>query len=180
MTDKMTAEQVIRSRCQALACEPEIYNALGSFGNDPTEANAISVIQAVAGQIERQALTAPRVPEGLEDYDAGLLNDYGGGNVSWWHDYIRYEVDKANDWWRQQVEAENPAAPAPADELATLRERVKVLEEQWAVVFDGYAVMGHMESKGQYAHPPLICATLDAVAAIGKERAASLRGGSDE
>jgi hypothetical protein len=64
MTDKMTAEQVIRSRCQALACEPEIYKALGSFANDPTETNAVSVIKAVAGQIERQALTAPRVPEG--------------------------------------------------------------------------------------------------------------------
>lgn len=31
-------------------------------------------------------------------YDAGLLNDFGGGNVDWWQDYIRAEVERANDF----------------------------------------------------------------------------------
>lgn len=39
------------------------------------------------------------------DYDAGLLNDYGGGNVEWWWDYLRAEIGRANDHWRQQHEA---------------------------------------------------------------------------
>jgi hypothetical protein len=40
----------------------------------------------------------------LRDYDAGLLNDYGGGNVGWWQDYIRAEIGRCNDYWREQVE----------------------------------------------------------------------------
>jgi hypothetical protein len=45
----------------------------------------------------------------FDDYDAGILNDYGGGNVSWWQDYIRAEVGRANDFWRAQVEAAQPS-----------------------------------------------------------------------
>lgn len=40
----------------------------------------------------------------LSDYDAGLLNDFGGGNVEWWQDYIRAEIGRANEFWRTQVE----------------------------------------------------------------------------
>jgi hypothetical protein len=43
--------------------------------------------------------------EGLPDYDAGLLNDYGGGNVDWWWDYLRAEIGRANDHWRELVPA---------------------------------------------------------------------------
>lgn len=32
------------------------------------------------------------------DYDAGLLNDYGGGDVDWWWDYIRAEIGRCNDY----------------------------------------------------------------------------------
>jgi hypothetical protein len=39
----------------------------------------------------------------LSDYDAGLLNDWGGGNVSWWQDYLRAEIGRANDFWRAQL-----------------------------------------------------------------------------
>lgn len=38
------------------------------------------------------------------NYDPGLLNDYGGGNVEWWHDYIRAEIDRCNEYWRHQLE----------------------------------------------------------------------------
>lgn len=48
----------------------------------------IEILIATRGMSEGQkadailsALTALRPPEGLEDYDAGLLNDYGGGYV---------------------------------------------------------------------------------------------------
>ena len=40
----------------------------------------------------------------LEEYDAGYLNDYGGGNVSWWHDYIRAELERAYDFYQSQLE----------------------------------------------------------------------------
>jgi len=40
----------------------------------------------------------------IPDYDAGLLNDYGGGNVDWWQDYIRAEIGRCNEYWREQLE----------------------------------------------------------------------------
>lgn len=36
------------------------------------------------------------------DYYAGLLSDYGGGDVEWWQDYLRAEIGRANDHWREQ------------------------------------------------------------------------------
>lgn len=36
-------------------------------------------------------------------YDAGLLNDFGGGNVSWWHDYIRSELARSEEYWRDEI-----------------------------------------------------------------------------
>lgn len=39
----------------------------------------------------------------VEDYDCGLINDYGGGDVEWWQDYIRAEIGRANDWWRSRM-----------------------------------------------------------------------------
>lgn len=35
----------------------------------------------------------------MTGYDAGLLNDYGGGDVDWWQDYLRAEIGRANDHW---------------------------------------------------------------------------------
>jgi hypothetical protein len=53
-------------------------------------------------------LTAAQSGQGVEpvefqDYDAGMLNDWGGGNVSWWLDYLRAEIDRANNHWREQT-----------------------------------------------------------------------------
>jgi hypothetical protein len=49
----------------------------------------------------KQALAAP-VQE-LDEYDAGLLNDYGGGNVEWWQDYIHYELGCAYEHYKEQL-----------------------------------------------------------------------------
>lgn len=40
----------------------------------------------------------------FSDYDAGLINDHGGGDVGWWQDYIRSEIQSANEHWRAQIE----------------------------------------------------------------------------
>jgi len=39
----------------------------------------------------------------ISDYDCGLMNDCGGGQVSWWHDYIRYEINRCNEHWREEI-----------------------------------------------------------------------------
>ena len=40
----------------------------------------------------------------FQAYDAGLLNDFGGGNVGWWQDYIRSELGRAEDFYGEQHE----------------------------------------------------------------------------
>ena len=43
-------------------------------------------------------------------YDAGLLGDFGGGNVEWWQDYIRAELARAHDFYASQWPVATPAA----------------------------------------------------------------------
>lgn len=38
----------------------------------------------------------------LPQYDAGLLNDYGGGNVEWWQNYIRQLLESAHDFYQKE------------------------------------------------------------------------------
>lgn len=42
--------------------------------------------------------------EWLQPYDAGLLNDYGGGKVEWWWNYIRDLLSAAYDFHSQQYD----------------------------------------------------------------------------
>lgn len=55
---------------------------------------------------------APSVPADvmLDRYDAGILNDFGGGNVEWWQDYIRAELGHAHDFYQSQIDAAMLAA----------------------------------------------------------------------
>lgn len=41
----------------------------------------------------------------LDFYDAGLLNDFGGGDVHWWQDYLRYELNRAHEFYQSQVDS---------------------------------------------------------------------------
>lgn len=54
---------------------------------------------------------APSVPADvmLDRYDAGILNDFGGGNVEWWQDYIRAELGHAHDFYQSQIDAAKDA-----------------------------------------------------------------------
>ncbi len=38
----------------------------------------------------------------MDTYDAGFLNDYGGGDVGWWQDYLRAELGRAEEFYRNQ------------------------------------------------------------------------------
>lgn len=71
---------------------------------------------------------APSVPE-LEEYDAGALNDFGGGNVGWWQDYIRSELGRAYEFYCDQLSAAQTPAEPPAD-LVQDAERYRWLRNQ--------------------------------------------------
>lgn len=49
-----------------------------------------------------------------DHYYAGQLNDYGGGDVDWWWDYLRSEIDRANEF-HAEVHGQNEAALAAKD-----------------------------------------------------------------
>ena len=51
----------------------------------------------------------------MERYDCGLINDYGGGDVQWWQDYIRAEIERCNDHWEAQLKEKD-------EEIQGLRE----------------------------------------------------------
>jgi hypothetical protein len=57
-----------------------------------------------AGFPVRDVYPSPQqAPMSLEEYDAGLLSDYGGGNIEWWQDYIRSELSRAYDYYQSQL-----------------------------------------------------------------------------
>ena len=41
----------------------------------------------------------------LAAYDAGLLSEFGGGNVEWWQDYIRGELARAHEFYQSQIDS---------------------------------------------------------------------------
>lgn len=41
----------------------------------------------------------------LDRYDAGLLGDGGGGDVEWWQDYLRSELERAHEFYQDQLAA---------------------------------------------------------------------------
>lgn len=67
-------------------------------------------------------------------YDAGLLSDYGGGDVEWWHDYIRAELGRAHDFYESQIADHSEGRPdAPAvDEKALQRIRKQIVDLDYA------------------------------------------------
>lgn len=60
----------------------------------------------------------------VDRYDAGQLNDYGGGDVDWWWDYMRAEIDRANEF-HADIHDQNEAALAAKDaEIEEIRNQL--------------------------------------------------------
>jgi hypothetical protein len=83
----------------------------------------------------------------FSDYDAGLLNNFGGGNVEWWQDYLRAEIGRANDFWRDQVSA--LSQPHPADE--------RVVEARWREVETNHLLKGRRRSPAYFPATGEVC-----------------------
>ncbi len=71
------------------------------------EANhkATLVIERMFYEAREQRDRLAEAARTLPDYDAGLLNDFGGGDAGWWQDYIRAEIGRANEYWRAALAA---------------------------------------------------------------------------
>ncbi|CUJ80825.1 MAG: hypothetical protein J0I68_30775 [Achromobacter sp.] len=47
---------------------------------------------------------SPRDTPELDEYDAGILGSAGGGDVDWWQDYLRAELERAHAFYQSQQE----------------------------------------------------------------------------
>jgi hypothetical protein len=81
-------------------CRVTIEDAKRALGATAHEGLLLAAMR-VKEQRDRLAEAARTLP----DYDAGLLNDFGGGDAEWWQDYIRAEIGRANDYWRAALAA---------------------------------------------------------------------------
>jgi hypothetical protein len=77
----------------------------GSYSVSATD--IVDDLKKALGKVEQK----PTAPASFQDYDAGLLSDYGGGNVAWWMDYIRGELERCNEHWREQLSAHQTEKP---------------------------------------------------------------------
>lgn len=58
----------------------------------------VSLIQDIDWDIIKQ-IRKDDIEDDLKNkdqFDVGILNDHGGGNVDWWHNYIRSLLDEAH------------------------------------------------------------------------------------
>lgn len=58
-----------------------------------------------------------------KQYDAGLLNDFGGGNVEWWQDYIRAELALSEEHYESIIAEKDAMLKQIADALQALLDR---------------------------------------------------------
>lgn len=72
----------------------------------------------------------------MQRYDAGLLNDYGGGNVGWWHDYIRHEIERCNDFHEQSYTEAQAEIDRLTAENGRLREALNSIANDDMAVCD--------------------------------------------
>ena len=80
-----------------------IYRAMEAA--NPIERFDIADLYAEAYRDGMNASRPPVQTDGLVRYDAGLLGDGGGGDVDWWQDYIRAELERAHEHYELQYEA---------------------------------------------------------------------------
>ena len=124
----------------------------------------ITKAEAMADAEEQAiALAAAPQPEPVQqfeltEYDAGLLNDFGGGNVEWWQDYIRAELGRAYEHYQSQIPAPQPQPVPPAqppsdEQIADAYEATVSIQNHltWAAYRAGarYAETQHGITKGK-------------------------------
>jgi hypothetical protein len=98
-------------------CQQCHKESLPTYGSEEVR-KLRETIQSQAEIIKGYEAAAFVKPVALEEYYAGLLNDYGGGNVEWWQDYIRAELGRAYEHYQSQI-ATPPAQPAVPDAMTS-------------------------------------------------------------
>ena len=85
----------------------------------------------------------------IKDYDCGSINDYGGGNIKWWQDYIRAEINRCNEYWREQIKDIRPesAWEKHFPRLNTLINHLPIRRENISLIDEIKEIMQKIEKK---------------------------------
>lgn len=98
----IAADTVFRINSASATHDPENTAAYCQYMREAAYDDSVVVQAALTAPEEARAVTTNAV---LDRYDAGLLNDFGGGDVDWWQDYIRAELERAHEFYQSQVYA---------------------------------------------------------------------------
>lgn len=82
--------------------------------------NNVKIIKSIQSEAYAAGLATGGKDDGafqLDCYDAGLLGNGGGGDVGWWQDYLRHELERAHAFYQSQVDGIStpPTPPQQAD-----------------------------------------------------------------
>ena len=110
----------------------------------PTRHGMYERMLELLAEEEAQKPTAPASL--VEDYDAGLLNDYGGGKVGWWHDYIREVLTACNEHWREALSRYTPTESIAEEPLAVTEELSVLAGRKGKFLFQGIQVIERREA----------------------------------
>lgn len=84
----------------------------------------------------------------MDTYDAGLLNDYGGGDVGWWQDYLRAELGRAEEFYRNQHDRIVADRDAEIERMRHDRDNWRGLAKIALAQFDALSEMAPPPQKG--------------------------------
>lgn len=90
--------------CYVMCRNEDCFGMVGYFENQ-SEADVAWNTRPAPPALDREAVEKAKARMGvvLDAYDAGLLGDGGGGDVDWWQDYIRAELQRAHEFYSDQV-----------------------------------------------------------------------------
>ena len=97
MTKIEQVREALEAAKHAMTNQRYLLPRLGMEDAHAKVTSAIAILKDMDGQ-------EPVAKDAMPTYDAGLLSNYGGGDVEWWQDYIRAELILANyfyhSWWQ--------------------------------------------------------------------------------
>ena len=108
MTKIEQVREALEAAKHAMTNQRYLLPRLGMEDAHAKVTSAIAILKDMDGQ-------EPVAKDAMPTYDAGLLSNYGGGDVEWWQDYIRAELNRADDFYQSWWQSAHPSPSAPVD-----------------------------------------------------------------
>jgi len=114
MTKIEQVREALEAAKHAMTNQRYLLPRLGTEDAHAKVTSAIAILKDMDGQ-------EPVAKDAMPTYDAGLLSNYGGGDVEWWQDYIRAELNRADDFYQSWWQSAHPSPSAPVVPVPQVR-----------------------------------------------------------